>query len=46
MKSYVFFWGCTIPARFAFQEKAVRLVAERMEIGITDLDGFTCCPEK
>jgi len=46
MKSYVFFWGCTIPARFAFQEKAVRLVAERMEIDIVDLDGFTCCPEK
>lgn len=46
MKSYVFFWGCTIPARFAFQEKAVRLVAERMEVGIVDLDGFTCCPEK
>jgi len=46
MKSYVFFWGCTIPARFAFQEKAVRLVAERMEIGVVDVDGFTCCPEK
>jgi CoB--CoM heterodisulfide reductase subunit B len=46
MKSYVFFWGCTIPARFAFQEKAARLVAERMEVGIVDLDGFTCCPEK
>ncbi len=46
MKSYVFFWGCTIPARFAFQEKAARLVAERMEIDIVDLDGFTCCPEK
>src|SRR5512143_223954 len=46
MKSYVFFWGCTIPARFAFQEKAARLVASRMELGIVDLDGFTCCPEK
>ena len=46
MQSYVFFWGCTIPARFAFQEKAARLVAERMEIDIVDLDGFTCCPEK
>jgi len=46
MKSYVFFWGCTIPARFAFQEKAARLVAEKMEIDIVDLDGFTCCPEK
>jgi CoB--CoM heterodisulfide reductase subunit B len=46
MKSYAFFWGCTIPARFAFQEKAVRLVAERMELDIVDIDGFTCCPEK
>lgn len=46
MKSYVFFWGCTIPARFTFQEKAARLVAEKMEIDIVDLDGFTCCPEK
>lgn len=46
MKSYVFFWGCTIPARFAFQEKAARLVAGGMEVGIVDLDGFTCCPEK
>ncbi len=46
MKSYVFFWGCTIPARFAFQEKAVRLAAGRMEVGVHDVDGFTCCPEK
>ena len=46
MKSYVFFWGCTIPARFAFQEKAARLVADRMEVGVVDIDGFTCCPEK
>jgi len=46
MNSYVFFWGCTIPARFAFQEKAVRLVAPMLDINVVDLDGFTCCPEK
>jgi len=40
------FWGCQIPARFPFVEKAIRLMLERLGIGVADIAGFTCCPEK
>jgi len=43
---YAFFWGCTIPARFPFMEKATRRVLDALELDYVDLDGFTCCPEK
>ncbi len=39
------FWGCTIPARFPFIEKATRLVVRELGIDLVDADGFTCCPE-
>lgn len=45
MKQLSLFWGCTIPARFPFIEKATRLSLERMGVGIVDVPGFTCCPE-
>ena len=46
MKEFAIFWGCTIPARFPFLEKSTRLVLEAFKLPYTDVDGFTCCPEK
>lgn len=43
---YAFFWGCQIPARLPFWEKVIRIVLERLGVTCTDLDGFSCCPEK
>jgi len=46
VNDYIFFWGCTIPNRFPFLEKSMRLVLERLGVGFREIDGFTCCPEK
>lgn len=46
MKDYIFFWGCTIPGRFPFLEKSLRLVLERLGVKYREIEGFTCCPEK
>lgn len=46
MSGYAFFWGCTIPARYPFMEKSLRMVMDILGIDYQDLDGFTCCPEK
>lgn len=46
MTHYAFFWGCSIPAKYPFLEKATRLVLDRLEVPYRDLDNFTCCPEK
>jgi CoB--CoM heterodisulfide reductase subunit B len=43
---YAFFWGCSIPAKYPFIEKATRLVLDRLEVPYKDVDNFTCCPEK
>jgi len=43
---YAYFWGCQIPARLPFVEKATRLVLDRLGVEVEDLAGFTCCPEK
>jgi heterodisulfide reductase subunit B len=45
MKDFAVFWGCTIPARFPFIEKATRLVFADLGAGIHELPGHTCCPE-
>lgn len=42
---YAVFWGCTIPARFPFIEKATRIVFEDLGTQYTELEGHTCCPE-
>ena len=39
------FWGCTIPARFPFIEKATRLALTGLGVDAVDVAGFTCCPE-
>jgi len=46
MPSYAYFWGCYVPGRLPFMEKATRLVFERLGVDAVDVDGLTCCPEK
>jgi heterodisulfide reductase subunit B len=45
MKDFAVFWGCTIPARFPFIEKATRLVFDDLGASVQELPGHTCCPE-
>jgi heterodisulfide reductase subunit B len=45
MKDFAVFWGCTIPARFPFIEKATRLVFDDLGANVRELAGHTCCPE-
>ena len=46
MTDYAVFWGCTIPARFPFMEKSIRLVLDKLGVGLHDIEGATCCPTK
>ncbi len=46
MFHYAMFLGCTIPARFPFMEKSIRMVLSELGIHTTDLEGTTCCPTK
>jgi len=45
MKDFAVFWGCTIPARFPFIEKATRLMFDDLGANVRELAGHTCCPE-
>jgi heterodisulfide reductase subunit B len=45
-RDYIFFWGCTIPGRFPFLEKSLRLVLDELGVQYREIEGFTCCPEK
>ena len=45
MKEFAVFWGCTIPARFPFIEKATRVMFDDLGARVRELDGHTCCPE-
>ena len=45
MKDFAVFWGCTIPARFPFIEKATRVVFDDLGANVHELEGHTCCPE-
>jgi heterodisulfide reductase subunit B len=44
MRKMSVFWGCTIPARFPFIEKATRLTLRELGVEPVDVAGFTCCP--
>ena len=46
MTNYAIFWGCTIPARFPFMEKSIRLVLDKLGVGLFEMEGSTCCPTK
>ena len=43
-KSYAVFWGCLIPARLPWIEKAARAVLPALGVHIVDLP-FSCCPD-
>ncbi len=45
MSELAVFWGCTIPARFPFIEKATRLAFADLGAETRELEGHTCCPE-
>jgi len=45
MKEFAVFWGCTIPARFPFIEKATRVMFDDLGARVKELEGHTCCPE-
>jgi heterodisulfide reductase subunit B len=45
MKEFAVFWGCTIPARFPFIEKATRVMFDDLGARVVELPGHTCCPE-
>ena len=45
MKEFAVFWGCTIPARFPFIEKATRVMFDDLGARVRELEGHTCCPE-
>ncbi len=45
MREFAAFWGCTIPARFPFIEKATRIVFDDLGATVHELEGHTCCPE-
>ncbi len=45
MKEFAVFWGCTIPARFPFIEKATRVMFDDLGVTVHELEGHTCCPE-
>jgi heterodisulfide reductase subunit B len=45
MKEFAVFWGCTIPARFPFIEKSVRVMFDDLGAQVHELAGHTCCPE-
>jgi len=46
VNDYIFFWGCTIPGRYPFLEKSLRLLLEKVGVRYREIEGFTCCPEK
>jgi len=43
MARYAFYLGCTVPVRGMNYEMAARKVAERLDIELIDIDGFSCC---
>lgn len=43
--SYDIFLGCVIPARLPFLETSARKVFEKLGIELSDVDGFSCCPD-
>lgn len=45
MRQAVVFWGCTIPVRLPFIEKATRTVIADLGWQAVEPPGLTCCPE-
>lgn len=45
MKRYTLFLGCVIPLRIASVELAARKLFQKLDVGIVDLEGYSCCPD-
>jgi len=45
MKEYALFLGCNIPIRQPSTEIATRRVFEEFGVSLTDMKGYTCCPD-
>ncbi|MBN1178364.1 MAG: hypothetical protein JXD18_04080, partial [Anaerolineae bacterium] len=43
MSRYALYLGCTVPVRGMNYEISARRVAERLEIELVDVRGFSCC---
>ena len=43
--TYDVFLGCVIPARLPYLEASSRKVFEKLNIGLNDVNGFSCCPD-
>lgn len=44
-RTFAFFPGCLIPARFPAMELAIRDTLTRLGVGMVDLEGTSCCPD-
>lgn len=42
-RRYALYLGCSVPVRGMNYEISARRVAERLDIELTDIDGFSCC---
>ncbi len=42
-RRYALYLGCSVPVRGMNYEMSARRVAERLDIELTDVDGFSCC---
>ncbi|MBS3784640.1 MAG: CoB--CoM heterodisulfide reductase iron-sulfur subunit B family protein [Anaerolineae bacterium] len=42
-RRYALYLGCSVPVRGMNYEMSARRVAERLDIELTDIDGFSCC---
>jgi len=42
-RRYALYLGCSVPVRGMNYEMSARRVAERFDIELTDIDGFSCC---
>ncbi|WP_455139581.1 heterodisulfide reductase-related iron-sulfur binding cluster [Candidatus Hodarchaeum mangrovi] len=39
------FWGCNIPTNLPFVEKSARLIFEKLNLEVREIEGAICCPE-
>ncbi len=42
-RRYALYLGCSVPVRGMNYEMSARRVAERLDMELTDIDGFSCC---
>jgi len=42
--NYSLFLGCVVPNRYPMYEKATRVVMEKLNVNLKDMEGASCCP--